>query len=484
MEKLNHIFVYFSIIILFASLMTNEVLANTEEDTKEGIDTSFKNAKDHFMKGEYKQAIRIYDSILETNPNQELALKMKGIGLNTMEDYVNSLKQFYKILQYNPNDVVALTGMGIGFGNLGEYEEALRYLDKAEIQEPDNKTIQNYKKLIEVTIHKYPYTSTEKPIDNRNQKNGEVPSWVKNTVEWWSLTKINDEDFLESLEYLIENDVIVITEKQSTTNNNELKMMSVIRTDLNTWSQNQSSDKEFFENIHWLIDNNLINADIKKIEKTQEDKDYEVFLFNKYLRNVVKNINDEKRYIEYSNPSQDVIKKFLRNYAKWNFEDQVKISSQQFPDPRYTIDDEKAYNVIYKIYINEQPPALPIDHKITLNNSFQFWENSELKFNGEAGKIKFEITTSKPEANVWITWVVRDMGEGVLGHAHVGKGVVEVALGDYSCDGSFQLFDVKSVETIMTHELGHSIGLLHTNDNTNIMYPSFTPSYAYCLLTR
>ena len=484
MEKLNYIFVYFSIIILFASLTTNEVLANTEEDTKEGIDTSFKNAKDHFMKGEYKQAIRIYDSILESNPNQELALKMKGIGLNTMEDYVNSLKQFYKILQYNPNDVVALTGMGIGFGNLGEYEEALRYLDKAEIQEPDNKTIQNYKKLIEVTIHKYPYTSTEKPIDNRNQKNGEVPSWVKNTVEWWSLTKINDEDFLESLEYLIENDVIVITEKQSTTNNNELKMMSVSRTDLNTWSQNQSSDKEFFENIHWLMDNNLINADIKKIEKTQEDKDYEVFLFNKYLRNVVKNINDEKRYIEYSNPSQDVIKKFLRNYAKWNFEDQVKISSQQFPDPRYTIDDEKAYNVIYKIYINEQPPALPIDHKITLNNSFQFWENAELKFNGQKGKIKFEITTSKPEANVWITWVVRDMGEGVLGHAHVGKGVVEVALGDYSCDGSFQLFDVKSVETIMTHELGHSIGLLHTNDNTNIMYPSFTPSYAYCLLTR
>ena len=81
-----------------------------------------------------------------------------------------------------------------------------------------------------------------------------------------------------------------------------------------------------------------------------------------------------------------------------------------------------------------------------------------------------------------MTWVIRDLGEGVLGHAHLGKGVIEVALGDYSCDGSFQLYDVNTVDTIMTHELGHAIGLPHTNDKSNIMYPSMTPSYAYCLL--
>jgi len=57
-----------------------------------------------------------------------------------------------------------------------------------------------------------------------------------------------------------------------------------------------------------------------------------------------------------------------------------------------------------------------------------------------------------------------------------------VALGDYSCDGSFQLYDVNTVETIMTHELGHSIGLSHTNDRSNIMYPSMSTTYAYCLL--
>jgi hypothetical protein len=159
----------------------------------------------------------------------------------------------------------------------------------------------------------------------------------------------------------------------------------------------------------------------------------------------------------------------------------VKNPSTDFPDPTYEIIDD-TYIITYKIYINSQPAGLPLNHKSTLENTFQFWEGQELKTDKQDARVLFEITKLKQEANVWITWVVRDMGEGVLGHAHLGKGVVEVALGDYTCDGSFQLYDVESVETIMTHEIGHSIGLPHTNDRTNIMYPSYTPSYAYCLL--
>ena len=157
------------------------------------------------------------------------------------------------------------------------------------------------------------------------------------------------------------------------------------------------------------------------------------------------------------------------------------MSSVNFPDPTYEIIND-TYIIKYKILINEQPQGLPLDHISTLESTFEFWEKKELSTNDKSAKIKFEITKSKADANVWVTWVVRNIGEGVLGHAHLGKGVVEVSLGDYSCDGSFQLYDIESVKTIMTHELGHSIGLTHTTDKENIMYPSYTPSYAYCLL--
>ena len=217
-------------------------------------------------------------------------------------------------------------------------------------------------------------------------------------------------------------------------------------------------------------------------QKSQEQLDNEFYLFEKYLRDISNNISKEKRYIEYPNPSQDVIKKFLRDYIKWNFESEVSKASKNFPDPTYEIIGE-TYNIHYKVYINEQPTGLPLDHVSTLKNSFEFWEEQELNTNNQKAKMKFEVTNQKHEANVWITWVIRDIGEGVLGHAHLGKGVVEVTLGDYNCDGSFQLYDVKSVETVMTHELGHSIGLHHVEEQNNIMYPSYSPSYAYRLLS-
>ena len=79
--------------------------------------------------------------------------------------------------------------------------------------------------------------------------------------------------------------------------------------------------------------------------------------------------------------------------------------------------------------------------------------------------------------------MVRDLGEGVLGHANLGKGVVEVALGGYGCDGNFQLYHVDTVEYIMTHELGHGIGLKHSDDQNSIMFPTMKNTmYAYCVL--
>ena len=488
MKKIIKITTYVAIIILTASyIMSNEVLAQTVEDshlkghTTQTIEqTQLDNAKEHFVNGEHKQAVRIYEQLLENNPNDTSILKMKAMALSNLDDDLNSLKDFYKIIQQNPNNIIALTGMGVGFGNLGEYKEASIYLEKALKEDPDNIIIKNYKKIIDEINMKYRYTPTEKTLPNTIKNNGNVPIWVKSIVTLWGLEKITDKDFLNMIEYLIKNDIIKIPKENVFENTKELKMLSWVRGNLNTWSQGEVTNLEFFKNMNWLIENKFIKTD-KTLQKSQVEIDYEEYLFSKYLRDIKNNMSKEIRYIEHSNPSQDVIKKFLRDYVKWNFEEQVKNPSSEFPDPTYEIIDG-TYIITYKIYINEQPVGLPLNHKNTLENTFEFWEGQELKTDKQNARVIFEITKMKHEANVWITWVVRDMGEGVLGHAHLGKGVVEVALGDYTCDGSFQLYDVASVQTIMTHEIGHSIGLPHTNDRTNIMYPSYTPSYAYCLL--
>ncbi|MFZ8937117.1 MAG: matrixin family metalloprotease, partial [Nitrosopumilaceae archaeon] len=390
-----------------------------------------------------------------------------------------SLRQFFMVLQFQPNDVVALTGMGAGFGNLGEYHEAKNYFDKALKQDPESRVIQNYKEFTEGVISKYPYTATEKPEIYENSLIS-IPQWIKHVAKWWSEDKIKDAEFVKALQFLLEKEIIQIQLiPKSTQTASTIPLW--IKDNAGWWAEDKINDHDFVSGIQYMIESGIIKIEIPKSnEEMYREKQRE--WFDRYLRNISKNISDEKRYIEYANPSADVIKKFLRDYIKWNFEEEVKSASGKFPDPLYEVIDD-AYLIHYKVFINDQPTGLPLDHVSTLQDSFAFWEKQELTINDKIARVDFEVIQNKHDANIWITWVVRDLGEGVLGHAHLGKGVVEVTLGDYSCDGSFQLYDVTSVKQIMTHELGHSIGLPHIEDPSNIMYPSMSPEYAYCLLS-
>ncbi len=441
----------------------------------------FNQGMKYLKNGEYSEAETIFDEILEMHPNNISTLKIKGITLINQEHYPNALKHFFKVLQYKPNDVTALVGMGVGMGYLGEYKEAQSYFERANELKPDNRMIQNYLQYAIKVNEKYPYTPTEKPKELL-QINIEIPKWVKNISQWWALDEISDNEFSASLKYLIEQKILeiplVITEKS---NGDSIPLW--VKNNAKWWAEGSIDDYTFVQGIQYLIRNGSIVINTSDIpEKSQKEIDDEYYQFGRYLRSIENNISKEIRYIEFPNPSLDVIKKFLRDYVKWNYETEVQKASTSFPDPTYEIIDEE-YVIYYKVYINEQPMGLPLNHVSTLVNSFEFWENQSLSTNNQKAKIKFEVTEKKHEANVWITWVVRDIGQGVLGHAHLGKGVVEVTLGDYNCDGSFQLYDVDSVETIMTHELGHSIGLKHVEEKTNIMYPSYSPSYAYCMLS-
>ncbi|MBT6646475.1 MAG: matrixin family metalloprotease [Thaumarchaeota archaeon] len=397
----------------------------------------YKKANDHFMLGEYRQAVEVYDEILEISPENKKTLLMKGIALSNLDRHKSSILEFYNVHQQDSQDATALIGLGVGFGNFGEYKQALTYFEQAYEILPENHIVQNYYEFATKTVKKYPYNEVEKPQVFALNIPQTVPAWIKNTAGWWADGQIPDEEFLKGVNFLIGNGLLIID----------------------------------------IPDIQELTEDEKKV------KDRNEWEFSRYLDRIEKEVNQEKRYIEYPNPSNDVIKKFLRDYVKWNYDQQIEIGNKNFPNPEYVLIDD-VYHLEYKVYVNEQPIGLPLDHVSTLVNSFKMWEDAEFSANdGKKIKINFVTSKTKTNANLWVTWVVRDLGEGVLGHANLGKGVVEVALGGYGCDGNFQLYHVDTVEYIMTHELGHGIGLKHSNDKNSIMFPSMkNTQYAYCVL--
>ena len=487
----------FSFIIIF---LVSPAFSEETDNVTELIN----EAEQYLLKGEYRKSLSIYDEILEIIPADSKIHELKGIVLSNirlqstlgsqatenspiMYDILTtnklSMLEFYKASEINPASVIALNGLGIGFGNFGEYDEAKKYFARALEIEPDNFVTKNYLVHLEKTIKKYPTKSTEKPSYLLNLEKNEIPYWIKTNAGWWASDKISDADFIAGIQYLVKNKIIRLDSKTVEKNSSNI-IPAWIKNNAKWWSTGKISDENFLNGIKYLIVNSMINVGVQEnSEMIKKELERTAWNFERYLEKIKSDVKNEDRYVEYPNPSDGVIIKYWKEPHKWNL---GVNRSQDFFEPvkMYLVDD--VHVVEYKIFINDQPPNLPLDHTGTLQNSFKFWEDVEFTHNNDGKKviIKFVVTNSKADASAWVTWVVRDLGEDVLGHANIGRGVVEVVLGDYGCDGGFQLFTVDTVETIMTHELGHSLGLRHVDDPDHIMYPTLEEvNYSYCLLS-
>ena len=496
----------FTIFLLTAVLFAGSAFAqDMDERTK-----LLAEAQQPFLKGEYEKTIKIYDEILKIYPTDYKIFEMKGIALSNLRlestlamqpqqnvsprdpSHLNKLSmiEFYKALEINPNSVLALNGMGLGFGNFGEYSEAERYFKKSLEIDPDNQVTQNYLISLEKLEQKYSLdifeNPTKKPAFLQALEERTIPYWIKNNAGWWSDDKISDNDFIAGIEYLIKNKIINLSSQNINENSSDV-IPAWIKNNAGWWSAGKISDEDFLSGIKYLIENSIIKVNAQTdSELVQKELERKAWNFEQYLKNIQNDIKNQNRYVENINPSEYVIIKYWKDYHKWNLEQFIN-RPNIFPDRYVWLDPETdRYVIEYKVYINEQPDGLPIDHVSTLENSFSFWEKytNLIANDGKKVDIRFNTTGIQGEANIWITWVVRNMGEGVLGHATLGKGVIEVAIGGYGCDGSFQLLDVDTVEYVMTHELGHSIGLNHATNPDNIMY-NVVPyaGYAYCLFS-
>ena len=460
------------------------------------------DAEQNFMKGDYKKSIKIYDDYFEYFPDDVSIKAMKAIALNNLRlgstlaaqptenisvpsnpTHLNKLSmlEFYEILTLEPHNTLALNGMGLGFGNYGEYEESKKYFKKTLDIKPDDKIAKNYLDYIEKIEKKFIISSTEKPKFLAELEKKEIPDWVKNNAGWWSNEQIPDSDFIYGIEYLIQKSVIIINTVNINENASE-HVPSWIKINAGWWAKDIISDQDFLSSIQYLIENGIIKLNYyNDSESLKTDQERKAWNFQLYIDNITKRLKDEIIYVEHPNPSADVIKKFHRDSWKWGAPSLDR--QETFPDREVSLIDD-IYHVKYMIYVSPQPNGLPLDHVSTLENSFKHWEGRTFEAtDGKSAVFHFEITQRNDFANAWITWGVRSLGEGVLGHANIGKGVAEVALGSYGCDGSFQLFDVETVEKIMTHELGHTIGFGgHSDDPNDIMHGSMSPGFAYCLL--
>ena len=85
----------------------------------------------------------------------------------------------------------------------------------------------------------------------------QIPQWIKKNAEWWSKGSISDSDFLDGIEYLIQNNIMII-EDVEVNSSSQGEIPFWIRNNAEWWSAGLISDNEFVAGIKYLIEVGII----------------------------------------------------------------------------------------------------------------------------------------------------------------------------------------------------------------------------------
>ena len=114
-------------------------------------------------------------------------------------------------------------------------------------------------------------TSTILVPNSSAQGDTQIPGWIKNVAGWWANGEISENEFLYGIEYLINNNIILLgfipcnikTENQ-TISSTEL-VPDWIKNNAKWWSEDLIEDTDFVNGIEYLIKKQIFSIDNKKI---------------------------------------------------------------------------------------------------------------------------------------------------------------------------------------------------------------------------
>ena len=103
------------------------------------------------------------------------------------------------------------------------------------------------------------------------QEDAQIPDWIKNVAGWWANGEISENEFLAGIEYLINNNIILLDfipcsiKTESQTISSAKLVPDWVKNNAKWWSEDLIEDTDFVNGIGYLIKKQIIGIDNKKI---------------------------------------------------------------------------------------------------------------------------------------------------------------------------------------------------------------------------
>jgi len=80
-----------------------------------------------------------------------------------------------------------------------------------------------------------------------------IPAWIKNNAGWWATDQIDDSSFLQGIQYLIQEEIMVIPPTETSESPESQQVPAWIKNNAGWWADGQIDDNSFVSGIQYLI---------------------------------------------------------------------------------------------------------------------------------------------------------------------------------------------------------------------------------------
>ena len=87
-----------------------------------------------------------------------------------------------------------------------------------------------------------------------------IPAWIKNNAGWWADGQIPDSAFLQGIQFLIKEGIMVIPATETSGSSGSQEVPAWIKNNAEWWAKGQIDDNAFVSGIQYLVKVGIIKV--------------------------------------------------------------------------------------------------------------------------------------------------------------------------------------------------------------------------------
>ena len=106
-------------------------------------------------------------------------------------------------------------------------------------------------------------------ISTVQAQDSEIPAWIKNNAGWWATDQIDDSSFLQGIQFLIKEGIMMIPPTEASGTSGSEGVPAWVKNNAGWWADGQIDDNAFVSGIQYLIKSGIIVVEQEQAQPAQ-----------------------------------------------------------------------------------------------------------------------------------------------------------------------------------------------------------------------